>query len=226
MKRERPGRGGRREVPPDGPRSPRFARRLLMFVLPPDVRRSVCGDVEELYHRRCASHGRWRARMWYRWQVVPFALRFLWERLRERSDDREARRAGAGAASPVRRRDPGRSTVSLLDVKLGARMLVKHPGLTVVGGLGMAVAIAIGAGFFDLMEELDSPLPFDEGERIVAIEVWDREINNQERRILHDFARWREELESVEELGAWRAVGRNLITEDGSARPAWDAWVA
>jgi hypothetical protein len=32
-----------------------------------------------------------------------------------------------------------------LDVKLGARMLVKYPGLTVVGTVAIAVAIALGA---------------------------------------------------------------------------------
>jgi putative ABC transport system permease protein len=35
---------------------------------------------------------------------------------------------------------------SWLDLKLGARMLIKYPGLTLVSSLGMAVAIAIGAG--------------------------------------------------------------------------------
>ena len=34
---------------------------------------------------------------------------------------------------------------SWLDLKMGLRMLRKYPGLTLVGGLGMAVAIAIGA---------------------------------------------------------------------------------
>ena len=34
---------------------------------------------------------------------------------------------------------------SWLDIKLGLRMLAKHPGLSVVGGLAMAVAVAIGA---------------------------------------------------------------------------------
>src|SRR5262245_51633772 len=32
-----------------------------------------------------------------------------------------------------------------LDMRLGVRMLVKHRGLTLVGGFAMAVAIAIGA---------------------------------------------------------------------------------
>ena len=35
-------------------------------------------------------------------------------------------------------------TISWLDFKLGLRMLIKYPWLTVAGGIGMAVAIAIG----------------------------------------------------------------------------------
>ena len=33
---------------------------------------------------------------------------------------------------------------SWLDWKLGVRMLVRHPALTIVGGLSLAAAIAIG----------------------------------------------------------------------------------
>src|SRR5687767_14160884 len=37
---------------------------------------------------------------------------------------------------------------SRLDFKLGARMLIKYPGLSLVGGVAMAVALAIGAASF------------------------------------------------------------------------------
>ncbi|MGH7554820.1 MAG: ABC transporter permease, partial [Longimicrobiales bacterium] len=109
----------------------------------------------------------------------------------------------------------GRLIMSWLDVKLGLRMLAKYPGLTLIGGLAMAVAIAIGAGFFDVAAVVHSTLPFEQGERIVAIENWDTEWRNQERRILHDFVAWRDELKSVEELGAYRTIGRNLIVPGG-----------
>lgn len=42
-------------------------------------------------------------------------------------------------------------SVSWLDVKLGLRMLIKYPGLSVVAVIGMAVAIAIGAGAFGVI---------------------------------------------------------------------------
>ncbi|MEE8146133.1 MAG: ABC transporter permease, partial [Longimicrobiales bacterium] len=110
--------------------------------------------------------------------------------------------------------------VSWLDVKLGLRMLVKYPALTLVGGLGMAVAIAISAGFFAILHSYVQPtLPLDEGERVVGIENWDGAANDQDRHSLHDFVTWRDELESVEDLGAFRTVGRNLIVPDGPTEP-------
>src|SRR5262245_51120577 len=40
---------------------------------------------------------------------------------------------------------------SWLDFKLGLRMLVKYPGLTIVGGLALAFGIAVGAGTFQII---------------------------------------------------------------------------
>src|SRR5918994_2046030 len=50
-----------------------------------------------------------------------------------------------------------------LDIKLGARMLRKYPGLTIVGGLAMAFAIAIGAASFEFATQFLYPsLPLPE----------------------------------------------------------------
>src|SRR5262249_48214110 len=63
-------------------------------------------------------------------------------------------------------------SVSWLDVKLGLRMLRKYPGLTAVAVVGMAVTIAIGAGYFAVLGVfLDSTLPVAGGERIMAVET-------------------------------------------------------
>ena len=106
--------------------------------------------------------------------------------------------------------------ISWLDFKLGLRMLIKHPGLTLVGGLGMAVAIAISAGAFAFFHSHLYPrIPLDEGERIVALENQNVEVNNEDRRALHDFFTWREQMRSVEDIGAFRPLGKNLITPGG-----------
>ena len=46
------------------------------------------------------------------------------------------------------------TAVSWLDWKLGARMLLKHPALTIIGGLSLAAAIAIGAVGIEVAGEL------------------------------------------------------------------------
>ncbi|HEV2733609.1 MAG TPA: ABC transporter permease, partial [Longimicrobiaceae bacterium] len=106
-----------------------------------------------------------------------------------------------------------------VDARLGARMLVKYPGLALVGGLGMAVAIAIGVVFDASLGAASSPIPLDGGDRIVALEVWDARANNQEGRFLHDYATWQAGLRSVESLGAYVATSRNLIVPGGSPEP-------
>jgi len=69
-----------------------------------------------------------------------------------------------------------------LDFILGLRMLIKHPALTLVGGLGMAVAIAVSVGFFAFIGANVYPVvPLDQGERIIALENRDVEVNNEER---------------------------------------------
>jgi predicted permease len=108
---------------------------------------------------------------------------------------------------------------SWLDLRLGARMLVRHPGLSVVGGLGIAVVIALSTTSFAVASALFSGLPFDEADRIVAIDYLDTRWNDEERRIVHDFEAWRDELRSIVQLGAERTVQHNLITSDGRAEP-------
>lgn len=104
-----------------------------------------------------------------------------------------------------------------LDLRIGLRMLVKYPGLSLVGVLGMAVAVAIGAVSFNVIYTfIDPTLPLDEGDRVVAIQNLNPRLNDEDRRThLHDLATWREALQAVEELGAYRTIDRNLIAREG-----------
>ncbi len=107
-----------------------------------------------------------------------------------------------------------------LDLKLGFRMLVKYPGLTVVGGLAMAFAIWVGAVVFQVvMLFVDPTLPLPGGDRIVQLRNWDLQANAKEPRALHDFVAWRQAMRSVTDFGAWQDVSRNLKGRDGEARP-------
>ena len=107
-----------------------------------------------------------------------------------------------------------------LDFKLGGRMMARYPGLTVVGGLAIAFAIAVGAATFEVVTQLVHPrLPLPAGDRVVGVRNWDAAANRVEGRALHDFAAWRRELRSVEELGAFRTQARNLATGAGGVEP-------
>jgi putative ABC transport system permease protein len=106
----------------------------------------------------------------------------------------------------------------LQDYKLGVRMLLKFPGLTIAGGLALAIAIGIGAGWYDLAAKIMWPtIPLPDGDRIVVIETNNALTNRPELRVTRDFLEWRSDLRSVDDLGAYSTERRNLIV--GSARP-------
>jgi putative ABC transport system permease protein len=108
-----------------------------------------------------------------------------------------------------------------LDFRVGWRMLRKSPGLTVVGGIGIAVAVAIGTGFFTVLDSfIDPTLPLDQGDRIVALENWDVAKNREDRHSLHDFVTWRAELKSVQQIAAFRMSQERLLTSTSLATTA------
>jgi predicted permease len=144
-----------------------------------------------------------------------------------RLDAVEARRRALVAFGGVAKyHEAGRDTRGVrwleaisLDTRLGLRMLVKHRGLTLVGGFAMAVAIAIGATFFEALGELLRPsLPLDEGDRIVAVQLPTSRTGTAAWRVIDD-ALWRHELRSIEHLSAFRTAQLNLVTSGALPEP-------
>ena len=108
----------------------------------------------------------------------------------------------------------------LQDYKLGLRMLLKYPGLTLAGGLALAVAIGVGAGWYDLSGKILSPIvPLPEGDRIVVIETQNTLTNQGEGRVARDFLEWRRTLRTIDGLGAFRSETRNLAAGDSVPEP-------
>ena len=105
----------------------------------------------------------------------------------------------------------------LQDYKLGVRMLLKYPGLTFAGGLALAIAIGIGAGCYDLVGKIFVPTPpLPEGDRLVLVEMQNILTNEPELRVVRDFLEWRRELQTIEELGAYRTNNRNLVSSNAA----------
>jgi putative ABC transport system permease protein len=184
------------------PSPPRLARRIIGWVLPDDVQASIDGDLVELFEARVARRGQVRARLWYWTETLSFVVRFGFDRTQRFLNWLLRGDAPSG-----------------LDFKLGGRMLLKHPGLAIIGGFGMAIAVAIGAGayaFFTIY--LHPPLPLHEGDRVVAIvNVAHGPAPGDPRRVARDFGSWRQ-LRSVVDVSAFRTTFRELSGERGPAR--------
>jgi putative ABC transport system permease protein len=107
-----------------------------------------------------------------------------------------------------------------MDLKLGGRMLMKYPGLTIVGGLAMAFAIWAGLVIFQVVSLFTNPaLPLSQGGRLVEIRSIDVAAKAPEKKVLHDFLEWRQSLRSLTDVGAWRDSSRNLVVATGDAHP-------
>ena len=113
---------------------------------------------------------------------------------------------------------------SWLDFKVGLRMLARYPGLTVVGTLAIAVAIAIGSLYFEALNKWQNPkLPIRDANRVVSILNWDAGELRAEQRLLHDFSIWRQQAKTIENMGAAVEFVRNLQTEDRRIEPVTGA---
>jgi predicted permease len=137
--------------------------------------------------------------------------------------DEAARQAAVAFGGIEKYRGAGRDALGLTwlrglstDVKLGARMLRKYPGLTVVGTLALSLAIGAGAAYLEFVNDLYRPtLPFADSERLVGIANRDVQTGELEQRASWDLARWRDSVTSIAEFGAYAALDRNLVTDDG-----------
>jgi putative ABC transport system permease protein len=162
---------------------------------------SLLGDLEEERRARLAR-GSSRLAV-FAWSTAEISCALLWG-LR----DAFVRSAFAKATADRRRQ---LFYFSWPDIKLSLRLLVRSPGLTLVSTVGIAVGIAIASGMFGYIHaNFDPALPLDEGDRIVALENWDVQGNNENRRSLHDFVTWRDQMTSVVEISAFREVSATM----------------
>ncbi|HEV8215170.1 MAG TPA: ABC transporter permease, partial [Gemmatimonadaceae bacterium] len=107
---------------------------------------------------------------------------------------------------------------SLLDVKLAGRMLVKHPGLTVIGTFAVAFAIAIGTAAFEIGTQVLFPtIPLPDGDAIVVLRNWNTQENGPAAASPRDLARWKADITTITDLGAITVHDRNV---------AWDGHAA
>jgi predicted permease len=106
-----------------------------------------------------------------------------------------------------------------LDLKLGARLLARYPGLTLVSTVALAIGIAIVAGFHAGTNFFVNPsLPVPDEDGLVAI--WNYDVASADRgaQSVGDMLALRAELGSVDEVGAFALSQRVIAVADGPTR--------
>ena len=114
---------------------------------------------------------------------------------------------------------------SWIDVRLGLRMLVKHPWLTLAAVFALAVGIPVGLAPGHLANAVEAPLPDDPDDRVRAIRLWDPATTSAALPGYADLEFWSERLASFSALAAVRASSWNVGSEDGRAAPVAGARV-
>ena len=96
------------------------------------------------------------------------------------------------------------------DVRYGARMLIKNPGVTIVVIVALALGIGANTAIFSVVNTvLIRPLPYDESDRLVFL--------NEKSPVLDEmsisypnFLDWREHNQTFEKMGVYNRASYNL----------------
>lgn len=192
------------------PQGPAFHRLLVRLLLPLGFRRAHGRDLTQVFAGLLEESrtGTGPHRPLEVWAREIRALVSLSRQLR--------RELGT---KPLSGRSRAGSGVSWLDLKLGFRMLAKHPGLTLAAGLALVVGIPVGLAPIHAARSFEKVLPVEEGERIHMLKAFSVARSDWERTTVRDYAYWRDRLTSFETIGAARRSGYNLNAGGAQAAP-------
>lgn len=129
----------------------------------------------------------------------------------------DSHREEARASRGLRLLDEAR--FSWLDIKLGARMVARHPMLSLAAIFALAVGIPIGIAPSHVANALEAPLPGDPAHRIRAIRTWDPVASRVHSTLYEEFAFYTRELRSFSTLAAFRTSSYSVGSDDGRAAP-------
>src|SRR5215831_14761865 len=98
------------------------------------------------------------------------------------------------------------------DVKFAARMLLKHPGFTVIATLVLALGIGANTAIFSVVDAvLLRPLPYADQERIVSIQNLWRNTGVRGQASAPDFHDWHDQAKSFDGMAAYQANQASVI---------------
>ena len=104
------------------------------------------------------------------------------------------------------------------DIRYGARMLVKRPGLSALAIVALALGIGLTTTMFSIVyAAVMKGLPYEESDRLMAaLPATARpRASSSCRWSIHDFADWRERQKSFEDFAAYYAETVNVSGSEG-----------
>src|SRR5215207_10754775 len=109
---------------------------------------------------------------------------------------------------------------SVLDLKLGGRMLVKHPALTVIATIAVGFAVAVGTVGFEIARQALWPtIPLPNGDAIVALQNWNAAESVRIDASRRDYELWRDGLSTITDLSAVEVEERSIAVGAGPGQP-------
>lgn len=104
----------------------------------------------------------------------------------------------------------------LQDVRFGARMLLKHPAVTFIAVLALALGIGLTTTMFSIVNGAVRGLPFDDAERLMHLERNNLAEGIESMEVtLHDYVDWRSQHTSFEDLAAFYQGTVNVSGTEG-----------
>src|ERR1044071_6909357 len=109
---------------------------------------------------------------------------------------------------------------SVLDLKLGGRMLVKHPALTVIATIAVGFAVAVGTVGCEIARQALWPtIPLPNGDAIVALQNWNAAESVRIDASRRDYELWRDGLSTITDLSAVEVEERSIAVGAGPGQP-------
>jgi len=105
----------------------------------------------------------------------------------------------------------------LSDLRFAARLLLKHPGFTLIATFVLALGIGANTAIFSVVDAvLLRPLPYADQERIVSISTLWRATGQRGTVSAPDFHDWHDSAQSFDAMAAYTA-GQSSVAVGGAA---------
>lgn len=195
-------------------RPPLIPERLVSFLVPPEDRDDLLGDLHERFlHLRASSSGL-RASAWYWFQAFRCLPRLVWFRISLRNRSLSNRRTVSMKPSQTF------SLVALLtDVRHGVRILIREPGFSATAALILALGVGATTTMFSISHAILRDLPLEDGERLVSVDRSNVEIGRTKMGLTPEgFSRIQAEQTVLEGLAAWDESTWQLAGFEGRPR--------